>query len=167
MDITVLAIALFILYVFGLSSASSLFGCRLKLLQSNIYFKHLATFGYILFISIYANQAFAASSFWQLFGYALLLYLGFIMTTRIHYVMLFIVLVLLMVVYVFGIKEKNTTDEEEKSRLKQQQLYAAYGVALTTAVGVVHYYLKQRAQKKDKFTLMKFIFGGVKCDSAK
>ena len=167
MDVAVLAIALFILYLFGLNSANMLFGCRLQhALRNNLYFRHLVTFGYVLFISVYADQAFAASSFWSLFGYALLIYGWFILTTRIHHILLLLVLILLMYVYVLGIKKKKA-DESETKNLELHQRYAVYGVGVVTLVGVLFYYWKQRSDKKHKFSMIKFVFGKTVCDSAK
>lgn len=158
MDITILAISLFVLYIIGLNSMGSLFGCGFRrVFQNNIYFRHLSTFGYILFISVYANQEFAASNFWSLFGYSFLLYVGFIMTTRIHYLMLVLVMALLLMVYILGIQANNSKDKE-KEKLLQQQWYGVYAVGVAILVGFIHYFLKQIHDKKQRFTVMKFIF---------
>ncbi len=149
-----------------------IFGCQLQhALDNSMIAKHAVAFLLLFFLVVVVNPDLADKRIPQTFLLSAGIYAWFLMTTRTHLWVTFVVLLLLLASYLASIARarsaKDTTlgatdnDAERKARAWQWGFsYAALGLSI---VGFVVYAIEKKREYGAKFEIAKFFTGTLKC----
>ena len=145
-----------------------LFGCRAqKQLSENMYLKHIA-----LIFTLYFTVSFVGDDDeFDILRYSFqtfIIYIFFIMFTKMNLTFSLIVFVLLFISYnLNSYKELLNKKEERKydDLIEKIQKTLISIIALCIVTGFIIYYNHQRGQYKNNWSTLKFLFGINKCKS--
>ena len=186
-QIFIKALFLLLLSISGGFTSKTL-GCGTQKAFQNMTTKHMILFALIYFtLDISENPDQAPIHPYEQFKKAVILYIGFILFTKMNLYFTMIAFGLLCISYVIGNYVKNLdwhinninkkqkrTQEEDKTLsdyelLKKQsskyQEYVNYAVSGVVIIGSLSYLLKKRKEYGSRFSYITFFQGVSKCDS--
>ena len=186
-QIFIKALFLLLLSISGGFTSKTL-GCGTQKAFQNMTTKHIILFALIYFtLDISENPDQAPIHPYEQFKKAVILYIGFILFTKMNLYFTMIAFGLLCISYVIGNYVKNLdwhinninkkqkrTQEEDKTLsdyelLKKQsskyQEYINYAVSGVVIIGSLSYLLKKRKEYGSRFSYITFFQGVSKCDS--
>jgi cell division protein FtsL len=186
-QIFIKALFLLLLSISGGFTSKTL-GCGTQKAFQNMTTKHMILFALIYFtLDISENPDQAPIHPYEQFKKAVILYIGFILFTKMNLYFTMIAFGLLCISYIIGNYVKNLdwhinninkkqkrTQEEDKTLsdyelLKKQsskyQEYINYAVSGVVIVGSLSYLLKKRKEYGSRFSYITFFQGVSKCDS--
>ena len=186
-QIFIKALFLLLLSISGGFTSKTL-GCGTQKAFQNMTTKHIILFALIYFtLDISENPDEAPIHPYEQFKKAVILYIGFILFTKMNLYFTMIAFGLLCISYVIGNYVKNLdwhvnninkkqkrTQEEDKTLsdyelLKKQsskyQEYINYAVSGVVIIGSLSYLLKKRKEYGSRFSYITFFQGVSKCDS--
>jgi hypothetical protein len=151
---------------------AELLGCRTqKLLTSNMYVKHSIAF-LILFFSLGFLSTESPVNPLTTFVNSLIIYITFLMFTKMDIIFTFLAIGLLMLMYILNMysnyyeelgKKENDSKLKEKSKSLTKSTNIISGMTgLLIIIGFSLYCFKQ-SEEKENFSLLKLIFGKVEC----
>jgi len=159
--------SIFVLYlIISGNFLANLFGCRTQeAFNTNMWLKHLLGFMTLYFFVVLADSKSKLSdSPTQQFGFSILFYLLFLLTTRMDYKWWLAMIIGLAVVYIMQVyKEHDKTEEELRQQLGQYQTYLVYLLSVVLVVGVIVYYGKKKIEYGENFNPLKFLVGNPSC----
>ncbi len=163
-----LLIPLFALYLLIFCNfTKETIGCRLSnVLDNNIYAKHLMTFLLLYFLVILTDSKNTENSILLNLGWTVLIYLIFIVTTRVSFPIMIILLILMMVSYILGNIAKKKLEEkkdDEYKKLKLAQNIIFILLIIITSIGFLIYFIEKLREYKGAFSIIKFLTGDSKC----
>jgi hypothetical protein len=166
--ISELGIPLFALYLLIFCNfTKETLGCKLQTaLNDNMYLKHLVTFLLLFFLIVLIDPKNADADLLQSFGFAILTYLIFIITTRTSIIFMIIIILLLTIIYVLNSiakkkLEENNDEEYRKYKLVQNILFIF--VIFFGVTGFIIYAFEKYSEYRDDFSLITFILGNPNC----
>ena len=186
-QIFIKALFLLLLSISGGFTSKTL-GCGTQKAFQNMTTKHIILFALIYFtLDISENPDEAPIHPYEQFKKASLLYVGFILFTKMNLYFTMIAFGLLCISYVIGNyvknldwhinninkKQKRTQDEDKtlsdyellKKQSSNYQRYLNYAVSGVLIVGSLSYLLKKRKEYGSRFSYITFFQGVSKCDS--
>tara|TARA_Y100001970_G_scaffold269563_1_gene362219 strand:- start:804 stop:1316 length:513 start_codon:yes stop_codon:yes gene_type:complete len=146
-----------------------LLGCKTqKLLSENMYMKHIVLLCLIFFtINLIGDKK---NHPYEVFKKTLLLWLFYLVLTKMNLEFTIVVLFLLFSLYVFDEYQgylDESGEEYNKEEYDKNKLYLQYIILGITLFGFVMYFLKQRREHSKNFDPIKFILGTSQCDFKK
>jgi hypothetical protein len=163
MKINKIILAIFIFYLIIFSNyTKELLGCKLKkILKNNIYSKHLIAFILLyLLINIIDDDNNDENSEIYKFGYSFILYILFIITSRIPYYLIIIIFILLVILYnINKIKIKNKNED----KYIYMELFVILIIIFFMSIGFIFYGLEKYCEYGKNFSISTFIIGNIKC----
>lgn len=146
---------------------ASLFGCRIQdLMTNNMYVKHFLGFMTLYFFVVLTetDEALGSFSATHKLLLALGLYMWFILSSRMNYMVWFAFIVTLAAVYILQIyrDDKQTDAQTKETIFETQKVLLGVGVFLT-AVGFVAYLGEKKYEYGKSFHYNKFLVGKPKC----
>lgn len=150
------------------------FGCTIqRLLTNNMIAKHIMGFLTLYFFVVLSGPAPTDDEkkndpylFFKKFFVSLVLYGLFIASTRTQGVFFYLFLSLLALNFIIS-AYLDTVETDSSPALQTLTTWLGRGAMIVVVVGMVQYYLQQKATFKSQFKLSKFIFGTPVCRSLK
>lgn len=146
-----------------------LLGCKTqKLLSENIFMKHIVLLCLIFFtINLISDKV---PHPFEIAKKTLLLWLFYLILTKMDLKFTLVVLFLLFSLYIFdeyqNYLDKNK-EEYDKEKYDKYKLYLQYLIMCLMIIGFVSYFLKQKKEHRKNFDIVKFLLGKVNCDFKK
>jgi hypothetical protein len=143
-----------------------LLGCQTqKLLSDNMYAKHITLVCLIFFtINLIGDTKLHPVEVAQK---SVLLWLFYLILTKMNVQVTLVVLCLLFTLYVFD-EYQSYLDESKEDYDKEQyetyKLYLQYAIMMIMVFGFITYYMKQRKEHRKDFNLVSFLVGTSQCD---
>ena len=167
-DISDLSLPLFAFYLIVFCNfTKELIGCKLMdLLDKNMYAKHLIGFVLLFFLVIMVDSKNMEKNLLINFAYSVLIYILFIITTRLSYYVMLLFLVILLVIYILGTiakKKKEENKEEDYKQLKYVQSILFIIMCLIGFIGFIFYFIEKYREYRKNFSIFKFIVGDTVC----
>jgi hypothetical protein len=164
--------SLFIFYLIISSNFMiNLFGCRIQyLFTHNMYLRHLLGFFVVyFFVSLDEPSSIIPLHPTKRMLFSLLVYIWFLITTRMSITFWIPFIVLLTLVYVVQIykeyeTKQKTPDDVKIERMRKAQLYILGFVGLLTIIGFIHYLGGKKYEYGNKFSYRRFIFEKPSCN---
>jgi len=155
--------SIFILYlIISANFLAQLFPCKLRyLLSNNMIVKHVFSVMTLLFFVVSANTT---TSFSTLIKNTLILYIWFMLTTKMHSVCVVIFLIVSGFYYILQLyKNKKIVSSEEISNDTMQnieylQRILFISLIVLTIIGVILYVIDKKNEYGENFTLFNFLF---------
>jgi len=149
----------FIYLLISCNFLAQLFGCQLqKILNENMYAKHIFGFLTMLFCIIYTDSTIQKESkFFEGFLYAIIFYLWFWSTTKTNIYYNIIIIIIFMIIYSLQLKKNSIEDIEHKENYSLAQFILAFIAFILTITGIIFNKDKNKSWKK-------FILGNPKCE---
>ena len=186
-QIFIKALFLLLLSISGGFTSKTL-GCGTQKAFQNMTTKHIILFALIYFtLDISENPDEAPIHPYEQLKKAIMLYVGFILFTKMNLYFTMVAFGLLCISYVIGNyiknldwhinninkKQKRTQDEDKslndyeilKKQSSNYQQYLNYGISGVLIVGSLSYLLKKRKEYGSRFSYITFFQGVSKCDS--
>ncbi len=186
-QIFIKALFLLLLSISGGFTSKTL-GCGTQKAFQNMTTKHIILFALIYFtLDISENPEEAPIHPYEQLKKAIMLYVGFILFTKMNLYFTMVAFGLLCISYVIGNyvknldwhinninkKQKRTQDEDKslndyeilKKQSSNYQQYLNYGISGVLIVGSLSYLLKKRKEYGSRFSYITFFQGVSKCDS--
>lgn len=165
--------SLFLLFmIIGGNFLAPLFPCKLqRLLENNMYIKHILGLLTLIFFVELSNDA-LGKSLSQTFFSSLLLYIWFILTTTMEAKVFIILIILFAVMYTTNIyinkldKEANPDSIRLTRFLRKIETMMYYLSIALTLFGVVAYYGRKKKELGTRFDEAKFFFGKSVCQGS-
>jgi len=162
---------LFILYlVISSNFLANLFGCKIqKAFNENIYIKHLLGFFTLyLFISLVESSDVIPSNLIDRLKFAGVIYLWFILTTRMNIKFWIPFILILSTVYILQLnidieKKKDQVDSEKVNKYTTYQKNLIKVAFLLTIIGFLVYLGEKKYEYGNSFKYSTFISGVVNC----
>ena len=172
LDQAIKGIFLLVLAVCGNFVAETM-GCKSqRLLSKNMIAKHFITF-LLLFFAIDFTTTQSDDSPLDTLKLSSIIYIFFILFTKMNLVFTVLVFLMLTIVYIIGlyIEYYSSHDEEDHNgilvTLKKTKKFLYSGIIGMILLGFGLYFIKQRNEHKKNWSTIKFILGTPKCDSMK
>ena len=144
-----------------------LMSCRLQhFFDTNMYAKHFIGVLLLFFLVIMIDPDNMEKNLLVNVGLTLLIYVIFIITSRLSFVFIVIVLILLLVCYIIGTiakKKQKEKKEEEYKQLKLIENIIFIIVSVISAIGFIIYAVEKYREYGKEFSLLKFIIGTPVC----
>lgn len=147
-----------------------LIGCKLNyILDTNIYYKHLIAFILLLFLIILIDEDNINKNVFYNIGLAIIIYILFIISTRIHYLLIFTILCLLLIIYILD----KSAEKEKETNIDLYNTYKYYQkiliiiVIILIIIGFILYLYVKYKEYNNNFSLLTFLFGNLKCKNKK
>jgi len=144
-----------------------LVGCKLTyLLDTNIYFKHIIAFILLLFLIILIDEENIKKSIFVNLIFAIIIYIFFLISTRINYIFIIIILILLLCIYILdkiSLKEKENNNKINYDYYQKIEIILIILVTITIIIGFIKYMIEKYNEYNKNFSLLTFIFGTLKC----
>lgn len=167
--------SIFILFLaVSCNFTGALLSCKnQELFTSNMYVKHFVLY-MILLVTIVSTdkqnfitetKGFSEQLF-LLFGYSFVIYLVFILLTKMIFIYIIVALVILFFhLFVVDYKKTQINHENEEEIKKYETIECILEILLgiIIVVGVYLYYMKQKSEYGDRFSISKFIVGVPVC----
>lgn len=153
---------LFIILAAGL--AANTLNCNVQyLIANNPLFSQLFILLGVIFTIDFTSKGDLSPE--QILSRSLIIYVFYLLLTKQNFVTFSIIFILLLTIYYVNIKmnydQKNGADVEG---YKQNLNMLLYATGITTVIGYILYFMKQREEHYEHFDVLKFIFGTNKCD---
>lgn len=167
-NISDLVLPLFAFYLIVFCNfTKELIGCRIQsTFDTNMYGKHFVGFILLFFLIIMVDPNNMEKNLFVNFGYTLLIYILFIVTTKLSFPIMVIVLLLLLVCYILSNiakKRKQDGKDQEYQKMKTIQNVLFIIISIISVVGFLIYLLEKYREYGATFSIIKFIFGTVTC----
>jgi len=149
--------------IISADSMKSLIPCNLrKLAVSNLIYKHVIGFLTLLFFVELVLIENEKENFISVLKKSGILYLLFILTTKMYYPLFMILIFILLIIFMIDIYKKRTNDSKEKIKIidKIKNILYIFSIILIL-VGPIIYYSIKKEQYKNNFNIIKFLFGTV------
>ena len=160
-------IFLFMIIIFG-DYIGNMFPCGFqKLFNRNIYCKYILSF-FILFVAIIlSNEKLAKNkSILLLFGITCLLYIWFLLMTKMHVYFFISLIFILFVLYAYiQYYDYHKLEEKEKKTYNIITLTFFILAIIITVVGFLLYYGEKKYEYKKMFSWNTFFFDTIKCNT--
>jgi len=165
MDVSKIIVSIFAFYLLIFCNfTKELVGCKLNyLLDTNIYYKHLVAFILLLFLIILIDEENLNNDIFYNIAYAVLIYLLFILSTRINYIIMLVLLIFLIIIFVLDKLEKKEQDNNKKDNYKFSKNIFIILTIILIVVGVTHYLITKYNEYDKNFSFVTFIFGNLTC----
>lgn len=151
-----------------------------ELFTNNMYVKHFVLYMILLITVVYTNkknfitgklekQSFSVQLL-SLLGYSAFIYLLFVLLTKMRFIYIVVALVILFVhVFVTDYKKNqvNPENKEEIEKYETVELVLEILLGFITVVGVGLYYMKQKSDHGNEFSISKFLVGVPVCKRMK
>ncbi len=167
MNISKIIVSVFALYLLIFCNfTKELIGCKFNyLLDTNIYYKHLIAFILLLFLIILIDEENINKNLLYNIGLAIIIYILFIISTRINHLLIIIILGILLIIYIL---DKSAEKEKETNinlynTYKYYQLILIIIVIILMIIGFIYYLYEKYMEYDKKFSILTFIFGTLKC----
>lgn len=152
--------SIFILYlIISANFLAQLFPCKLRhMLTTNMLVKHVFSFMTMLFFVVSANNT---TTFSALIRNTFILYIWFVLTTKMHAVCVIIFLVISGLYYILQLYKNNKIlSSEETSHVMVQnieylQRILFVSLIMLTIIGVTFYVFDKKKEYGDHFSLFK------------
>jgi len=168
--------AFFAIYlIIACNFLGDLLGCKLKkLLQENMYVKHIIGYLTLAFLVILTSVDINnEDNLIKSIIYSFILYLWFICTTKTHIYTTLVVLIIFFIMYVLSIRIKilqknieNDKTKKEIDRLNLINLSLLVVAFVITFFGILYYLMlkkKELSTRAEKFSYITFLIGKHKC----
>ena len=159
--------SIFIMYlIIAGSFLGGLLGCRTQeMITNNMAVKHLlGLMTMFFFVVMLDSNSKVDKNPANLLVYALILYMIFVVTTRMDHKWWVAFIVSLFFIYILqSYKDHRDTTDEEKERYQKYQMNLIYLSSFIIVMGFLIYLGKKRAEYKDQFTFSTFLFGNPQC----
>lgn len=181
-NVSNLALPIFAFYLITFCNfTKELIGCKIQdYLNKNMYGKHLIGFILLLFLVILSDPSNTEKNILSNIGYSILIYALFMITTKLSFSLMIVVLVLLLSLYVVGNISKKRKEEQTKQKeaegsesketrpLQTDSLETVKAVLISlmgviTVVGFGIYFIEKKREYGKTFSLEKFILGVPVC----
>jgi len=162
-----MSIALLLMYVMIFSNGiKSIVGCNIRhALSNNMIMQHITAFVILLFFIVITTRETNQGAFGKNLAFSIVVYLWFVMLTRVQAGTFLLVLVILLIAYAIG---KFVPITEDKQRKIQSYQAALTIVAVSiTIVSFIHYIHDIKAKHAESFRWHKFISQPPKCKQCK
>jgi hypothetical protein len=179
MEISKIIISIFIFYLLIFCNyTKELIGCKLNYyLSTNIYAKHLIAFLLLYFLIIIVDSDNIENTYLYNIGISFIVYILFIITTRIPYYLIIPILILLIILYIINkIKkkeqEKNAAipispyEKNEVDKYFYMELSLILIIILLMSIGFIYYGLEKYCEYGKKFSILTFIIGNTTCKNS-
>jgi hypothetical protein len=167
-EVSNLLIPLFALYLLIFCNfTKETLGCRLtNVLDNNMYAKHFITFLLLYFLVIVTDSNNLENGVFISLGWTVVVYIIFMITTRVSFPIMIVLLILMMASYILGNTAKKRLDEkkeDEYKKLKSAQNIMFILLITFTTTGFMIYMIEKYREYKGTFSIVKFLFGNSKC----
>jgi uncharacterized membrane protein YozB (DUF420 family) len=160
----------FVLYlIVACNFLANTFGCRTqKMLNNNMYVKHLVGFMTIFFFITLLSLPNVKDDhiFFKKLGASLILYIVFMMSTRTKGAFFNIFLVLICLSFIINAYIDTLDEKRFKLKIEKMKKYASWcekTALVVLVIGVIVYFIEKKQEYKDSFNFTNFIVGNVKC----
>lgn len=144
-----------------------IYGCRLQhVLDRSIVAKHIVAFLLVFFLVVIVNPDLADKRILQNILLSVGIYVWFLMTTRMPFWALVLVLVLLLASYIASIAKTRHEKDQNIDKIKTARAWQfglAYSALAVSACGFVLYGIEKRLEYGRKFSVRKFFTGKLTC----
>jgi hypothetical protein len=168
-------IFVFFLLVFS-DTTFSLFPCQLRrVLDSNLYVKHLMVYLSMTFFIVLLENI-PDKNLYKIFTVSFYLYIVFILISKTEYSFFLPILIFSAIVYILFLKrqelkqQEQTANDIDKEKInKTQTLIIQVNNIITsciiilTIIGFFVYMGRKKYEYKNKFSYLTFIFGKIEC----
>ena len=146
-----------------------LLGCKTQqLLSENIYMKHIVLLCLIFFtINLISDKK---GHPFDILKKTILLWLFYLILTKMNIEFTIVVLFLLFSLYVFDEYQNyldESNEEYNKEEYEQNKIYLQYLIVGIALIGFIMYFMKQKKEHSKNFDPFKFILGTSECDFKK
>ena len=167
-NVSDLVIPLFALYLLVFCNfTKETLTCRLShVLDTNMYAKHFVTFMLLFFLVIIVDPDNSEKGILANFGWTALIYVLYMVTTRVSFPIMVILVLIMMVMYILSKIAKHKLEqkkEEEYKTLKLAQNILFIILIIFGVVGFLIYFVEKSREYKGKFSFLKFLFGTPVC----
>jgi Ca2+/Na+ antiporter len=163
-----LALPLFAFYLIVFCNfTKELLGCRLQhALDKNIFAKHFIGFMLLFLLVIMVDPKNMEKNLLSNLGFTILIYVLFMITTKLNLYVMLIVLLLLLVCYILATiakkkREEKKDDEYKNLKIVEQTLFII--MAIISVVGLSLYFMEKYREYGNRFSIIKFILGVTSC----
>jgi hypothetical protein len=164
-DLTIPLFALYLLVFCNFTKETM--GCRLSnVLDNNMYAKHFISFLLLFFLVIIIDPENSEKSILINFGLTIVIYMLYMMTTRVSFPIMIILLIITMIIYILSKLAKKKLEEkkeDEYNNLKLTQNILFIIFIILGGIGFSLYFYEKYMEYKGKFSILKFIFGNPVC----
>jgi cytochrome b561 len=131
-----------------------------------MYAKHFVTFMLLFFLVIIVDPNNSEKSILINFGWTILIYILYMITTRVSFPFMVILVIIMMIIYILSKIAKNKLEEKKEDEYKmlkyvQNILFIIF--IILGVVGFLIYMIEKSREYKDAFSIFKFIFGTPVC----
>ncbi len=176
MELSKIIASIFIFYLLVFCNyTKELIGCKLNYhLSTNIYAKHLIGFLLLYFLIIVVDSDNIENTYLYNVGIAFIVYILFIITTRIPYYLIIPILILLIALYVINNvkrkeQEKNANlpespyEKNEVDKYFYMELSLIFIIGLLMSIGFIYYGFEKYCEYGKKFSILTFVIGNTTC----
>lgn len=168
---TILAKSLFVFYLIVSGNyLGNLFGCKTQqVFNENMYVKHLLGFFTLyFFISLVETSDVVPTSLTDRFVFAFVVYIWFIISTRIEVKYWLVLIILLCIIYVLQLNiesenKKELPDSKKIENISKIQKIILYISVIITIIGFLIYLGEKKHEYKKSFNYSTFFSGVAKC----
>lgn len=167
-NISDISLPLFAFYLIVFCNfTKEILGCNLiHVLDTNMYAKHLVAFMLLYFLVIIVDPKNIEDNLLVNFGKSILIYIIFIVTTKLSFPIMILLLALLMIYYILGsiAKRKDAEGkEEEYNRLRMVQNILFIIICIISLIGFIIYFIEKYREYSPNFSIVKFLVGNNIC----
>jgi len=173
MELSKIIISIFLFYLLIFCNyTKELIGCKLNYyLSTNMYAKHLVAFLLLYFLIIVVDSDNIENTYLYNIGISFLIYILFIITTRIPYYIIIVILILLIILYIINKlkkkeQEKNLETKNEVNKYFYMELSLIFIIMILMSIGFVYYGLEKYCEYGKKFSILTFILGNTTCKNS-
>jgi len=166
MDLSKIILPIFAFYLLIFCNyTKELIGCKLNyILDTNIYAKHIIAFLLLYFLVIIVDSENIENTYLYNFGITFIIYILFIITTRIPYYLIIIILILLIILYIINnIKKKEIEKKNNIDKYFYMEISLIIIIFIFMSIGFIYYGLEKYCEYGNNFSLFTFIRGNIKC----
>ena len=161
------AVFLLILAIIGGKTGKTL-GCKIqKLLNENMFAKHVTLF-MIIYFAMDISKKQSKSPLESLKG-SLFIYIMFLLFTKMNLYSSIIVFILLGAVYLLNSQIAYLEENNKENNKSEIQIYNKINkllyiiIPIIIIISFVFYFIKQRKDHAKNWSSIKFVFGSIKC----
>jgi len=167
-SISDLSLAVFAFYLIVFCNfTKELMSCRLQhFFDTNMYAKHFIGILLLFFLVIMIDPDNMEKNLLINVGYTLLIYVVFVITSRLSFAFIVVALLLLLACYIMGTiakKKKGEKKEEEYRKLKTAENIIFIIVSVISVIGFIIYAIEKYREYGNDFSIIKFIVGTPVC----
>jgi len=173
MELSKIIISIFLFYLLIFCNyTKELIGCKLNYyLSTNMYAKHLVAFLLLYFLIIVVDSDNIENTYLYNIGISFLIYILFIITTRIPYYIIILILILLIILYIINKlkkkeQDKNLETNNEVNKYFYMELSLIFIIMILMSIGFIYYGLEKYCEYGKKFSILTFILGNTTCKNS-